>query len=143
MEIVRIGGHNLGFFSENGKVVYYCRRICAHRRFDHTIYFLIFAAIALMAAESPESEEFVRSALNFQLNFLLAIAFSVETILKCLADGFSFTPFAYLKDGWNRLDFLVVMIAWVDLALRINNKDFEPRKVAADGYADLSGTDGF
>merc|ERR1719409_636375 len=32
-------------------------------------------------------------------------------MLKIIAYGFAFTPKAYIKDGWNILDFVIVMIS--------------------------------
>lgn len=40
--------------------------------------------------------------------------FLFEMIVKVVAHGFMFTPDAYLMDGWNRLDFSVVVFSIVD-----------------------------
>ena len=39
------------------------------------------------------------------------IAFTVEATLKIIAYGFAFTPKAYLKSGWNVLDFSIVCVS--------------------------------
>jgi len=39
---------------------------------------------------------------------ILGLAFVLEFVIKVLADGFIFTPNAYLLNTWNRIDFLVL-----------------------------------
>lgn len=36
--------------------------------------------------------------------------YTVEMILKILARGFVADPYTYLRDGWNVLDFIVVIL---------------------------------
>jgi len=43
--------------------------------------------------------------------------YTVEGIIKILARGFVLTQFTYLRDAWNWLDFIVVTLAWVKLAM--------------------------
>ena len=37
--------------------------------------------------------------------------FTFECLVKVIACGFYFTPTSYLKDGWNVMDFLVVVVS--------------------------------
>jgi hypothetical protein len=41
------------------------------------------------------------------------LVFTVEMLLKIVASGFLFNKEAYLRDGWCRLDFLVVASTWL------------------------------
>ena len=45
---------------------------------------------------------------NVELVFL--VIFTGECILKIVAYGFLFHPGAYLRNGWNILDFIIVVI---------------------------------
>jgi hypothetical protein len=37
------------------------------------------------------------------------IAFTIECLMKIISQGFIFHPNAYLRDGWNWIDFIVVL----------------------------------
>ena len=41
--------------------------------------------------------------------YAFAVVYTLEMILKVLARGFVLHKHAYLRDPWNRLDFVVVM----------------------------------
>ena len=49
------------------------------------------------------------------LNLVFALIFVGEALLKIVAQGFASTPNAYLKDGWNVLDFSIVIISLLGL----------------------------
>ena len=53
------------------------------------------------------------------LNPYITAIFTVEMVLKVVAYGFAFTPRAYLKDGWNILDFTIVIAALLVLLAEI------------------------
>lgn len=54
------------------------------------------------------------SSINFVFqelsDYAFVAIFTVEAILKIIAFGFVFTPDAYLRSGWNMLDFIVVVV---------------------------------
>ena len=45
------------------------------------------------------------------LEFFFIFVFMVEFFLKIIAKGFVFDKHTYLRDGWNLIDFIVV-ISW-------------------------------
>ena len=45
-------------------------------------------------------------------NFFLGI-YTLEMILKIIALGFFMRPHSYLRDNWNDLDFIVVILGWI------------------------------
>ncbi|KAK9478046.1 Ion transport protein-domain-containing protein [Lipomyces japonicus] len=44
-----------------------------------------------------------------------AIVFTIEALVKIIADGFVYTPNAYLWSTWNAIDFLVLVTLWIDI----------------------------
>lgn len=44
---------------------------------------------------------------------MFAAIYTVEMILKIIAKGFALHKFAYLRDPWNWLDFIVVILGYV------------------------------
>lgn len=49
---------------------------------------------------------------SFQENveYVFLVIFTLEAVMKIIAYGFLFHPGAYLRNGWNILDFLIVVI---------------------------------
>ena len=48
--------------------------------------------------------------LQEKAEYFFIVVFTIECILKILAYGFAFHPGAYLRSGWNILDFTIVII---------------------------------
>lgn len=46
---------------------------------------------------------------------ILTVLFTLEGLCKVLAHGFIFHKRAYLRNGWNWLDFIVIVAGWVVL----------------------------
>ena len=52
----------------------------------------------------------------YVLELVFATVFTIEAIVKCCAFGFIMHPNSYLRNGWNILDFIVVVAAILDLS---------------------------
>lgn len=52
--------------------------------------------------------------LQEQVEYLFLIIFTVEAFLKVIAYGLLCHPNAYLRNGWNLLDFIIVVVGWVN-----------------------------
>jgi len=52
-------------------------------------------------------------SLQERVEYLFLIIFTVEAFLKVIAYGLLFHPNAYLRNGWNLLDFIIVVVGWV------------------------------
>ena len=44
------------------------------------------------------------------IEYVFLVIFTLETILKIIAYGFVMHSGAYLRNGWNALDFVIVVI---------------------------------
>lgn len=51
---------------------------------------------------------------TFWLDVGFISIFSIEFIIRVLADGFAFTPNAYTRSPWNLLDFVVLLSLWIE-----------------------------
>lgn len=40
--------------------------------------------------------------------------FTLECVLKIVAYGFAMHPTAYIRNPWNLLDFIIVIVGWVE-----------------------------
>lgn len=53
-----------------------------------------------------------------QIEYFFLAVFTLEMLLKVVAYGFVLDRDSYLRSGWwNRLDFIIVITAWVDTVL--------------------------
>ncbi|KAJ8386898.1 hypothetical protein AAFF_G00164950 [Aldrovandia affinis] len=48
-----------------------------------------------------------------RVEYLFLIIFTVEAFLKVIAYGLLFHPNAYLRNGWNLLDFIIVVVGLI------------------------------
>lgn len=45
-----------------------------------------------------------------QVEYVFLIIFTIETFLKILAYGLVMHPSSYIRNGWNLLDFVIVIV---------------------------------
>lgn len=103
-----------------------CVKTIAHPWFDRFILFLILLNSLVLALtdwsvinENPESETVGqpitegswRNLLLFKSEIVFTIFFTMEFVLKVVAQGFFRGRGSYLRDSWNILDFMVVVTA--------------------------------
>ena len=67
-----------------------------------------------MPPEATEAIDTIDSVLTITSGF-----FIVEAVLKIMAQGMYKHKNAYLKDGWNRLDFLVVLTSALEIIVSV------------------------
>ncbi|XP_013413556.1 sodium channel protein 1 brain [Lingula anatina] len=81
--------------------------VVSNQFFDYIIILTILINCIMMAIlDAPEEPEFV----------FLGI-YTIEMIAKLLARGFILNKFTYLRDPWNWLDFIVVILAYITVLL--------------------------
>jgi len=51
--------------------------------------------------------------LQEQIEYVFLVIFTLESIIKIIAYGFVLHPYAYLRSGWNFLDFTIVVVGSV------------------------------
>jgi hypothetical protein len=89
-----------------------CRDIAEAAWFDQFIILLIVASSICLALDVPRLDHGSELAYWLvHLNYWFTALFIGEMTLKIVAYGFAFTPKAYIKSGWNILDFVIVMIS--------------------------------
>lgn len=71
---------------------------------------IIVNCVFLALKNSPEEPEYVFAAI-----------YTIEMILKIIAKGFCMHKFAYLRDPWNWLDFVVVILGYITLIPNVYN----------------------
>ncbi|CAB4001908.1 voltage-dependent N-type calcium channel subunit alpha-1B-like isoform X1, partial [Paramuricea clavata] len=115
--ISRQGNYSLFCLSEQNCVRRAATVIVESRAFDIFILATIIANCVVLALDAPLPSN-DKSAISDELEkseiFFLVI-FTIEAILKIVALGFVLHPGSYLRNGWNILDFIVVITGYISL----------------------------
>ena len=119
-------------FSQKSKVRQLCQRIVqpangerifglphsllAHSLFQLLLLLAVIGGIVVEAIATPVYRRnfygdhgYIRGAWFDIAEAALGITFFIEFVIKLIADGFVFTPNAYLRSIWNVLDFLILI----------------------------------
>ena len=83
--------------------------------FDRFILFTIMVNCLVLATDK-EVDFITKNVETIDLVFL--VIYTCEMIFKVIAMGFCTREHSYLRDPWNKLDFVVVMMGWVSLSLK-------------------------
>ena len=110
--------YSLLLFSVHNPIRQLCLAIVTSGWFDTLIVFAIIASSICLAMDSP------RLAPDSLTSLLLALLdvyvwpwlFLSELVLKTIAFGFAFGRTAYLRNGWNQLDLVIVVSSFLVLA---------------------------
>jgi voltage-dependent calcium channel len=51
-----------------------------------------------------------------------AIIFTIEAVIKIIADGFLLTPNAYIRNVWNDIDFFVLLTLWINVVADLTDR---------------------
>ncbi|XP_071784403.1 voltage-dependent L-type calcium channel subunit alpha-1D-like isoform X3 [Asterias amurensis] len=92
------------------------RRMCISfvewKPFEHLILLTIFANCFALAIYTPfPAGDINTTNENLEMiEYIFLIIFTLEAILKIIAYGFLFHSGAYLRNAWNFLDFIIVLI---------------------------------
>jgi hypothetical protein len=88
--------------------------------FDRFILFLIllnslFLAMNDYSFRLPNGDKSWRNTLVEASEIVFLVLFTLEAMIKITGMGFVFEKGTYLRDGWNVLDFIVVVTGWIGL----------------------------
>ncbi|KAL3103108.1 hypothetical protein niasHS_002294 [Heterodera schachtii] len=95
-----------------------CLRLTGRKWFDYAILFCIGLNCVTLAMERPSippggAERLFLTATGYAFTLI----FTMEMLLKVLANGCFFGSFAYFKDGWNVLDGILVVISLTNVVI--------------------------
>lgn len=103
---------SLFIFGPNNPVRRGCAAVVTNTVFDKIVLILIAISSISLALDSPLLDPGSTMAVVLRdLEVITTICFVTEMVLKICADGFLFMPGAYLRNWWNGIDFLVVVIS--------------------------------
>jgi hypothetical protein len=117
----RMEGTSMGIFGEDHSFRKLCFTVSTNPMYDTFILVLILIGPCTLVAQMPAYVENLSNNLItvFGIFEIVAIIiFTIEALLKIIAFGFIKGNFAYLQNGWNVLDFLLVSMTWISIPLQ-------------------------
>lgn len=104
-----------GIFSAGSRFRQLCIAIAESPNTDRFILLLIIANCITMAMDHPGVDPLSQhGVLLFTFDMIFTIIFTVEMCVRVVAVGFVRDDNAYLRGWWNRLDFMIVVVSWLD-----------------------------
>ena len=74
-----------------------------------------------MAIDDPTNPE---SSTSKQTDLFFVIFYTAEMALKVLAYGFYFSKNSYIKDNWNKLDFVIVLTSLISYFANLDSLSY-------------------
>ncbi|KAH7026510.1 Ion transport protein-domain-containing protein [Microdochium trichocladiopsis] len=106
--------------------------------FSAFIYAAIVAMVVLACVTTPlyqkiywQTHPFEPSNWFVWIDTAFAVLFTVEAIIKMIADGVLFTPNAYYRSSWGIIDGIVLITLWVNVITLFTNNGTSTRVVGA------------
>lgn len=89
-----------------------CIDIVEWKPFEYLILLTIFANCVALAVFTPfpYGDSNQTNAYLEKIEYIFLVIFTAECVMKVIAYGFAMHPGAYLRNGWNLLDFTIVVI---------------------------------
>eukprot|EP00755_Sulcionema_specki_P016210 Sspe_Gene.61433::Locus_34101_Transcript_1_1_Confidence_1.000_Length_3331::g.61433::m.61433/K04851/CACNA1D; voltage-dependent calcium channel L type alpha-1D len=81
-----------------------------HKMFDRTVLVLIFLNCVFLAIVDPtdRSNTTIRNKVVNIADYIFTAIFTLEVVIRIAGRGFYRSTFSYMRDPWNRLDFVIV-----------------------------------
>lgn len=98
-----------------------CHALTCHRYFEPIILGCIIVGSILLGAEDYNNPANPRNDVLYYFEIFFAAIFAVEMVVKIVAKGFVVHKGAYLRSGWNVLDFIIVVSSLISLPLKDQN----------------------
>ncbi|KAI6214212.1 hypothetical protein M3Y94_00241300 [Aphelenchoides besseyi] len=108
--------------------------VTERRPFEWIILFMICANCIALAIYQPypaqDSDQ--KNTILEQIEYVFIVVFTIECVLKIIAMGFLFHSGAYLRNAWNILDFIIVVIGLISTILsRMHIQGFDVKALRA------------
>jgi hypothetical protein len=106
--------------------------------FSAFIYMAIIAMVLLACVTTPlyQKEYFDTHVFDVTNWFVwadlaFAVLFTLEALIKVVADGFLWTPNAYFRSSWGAIDFVVLVTFWINAIASLLNDGAVSRAIGA------------
>ncbi|KAF5296914.1 hypothetical protein FQA39_LY12271 [Lamprigera yunnana] len=102
-----------------------CIDVVEWKPFEYLILLTIFANCVALAVYTPFpcGDSNSTNAYLEKIEYVFLVIFTIECVMKVIAYGFITHAGAYLRNGWNLLDFTIVVIGTISTVLQHLTKD--------------------
>lgn len=110
---------SLYMFSKDNPFRILCYHIISSKLFDHTIMVLIFLSSVKLASDTyffDIDQDSIVAITSEKIDTFFNASFIIEMLLKQVALGLVMDKGSYLDDGWNKLDFFIVVSSIIDMS---------------------------
>ncbi|CAF3322654.1 unnamed protein product [Rotaria socialis] len=111
-----------------------CIKLVEWKPFEYLVLFTIFCNCAALALSKPlpNNDTTPTNSILEQIEYIFLAIFTLEVILKIIAYGLCLHPNAYLRSGWNLLDFIIVVVGFLSVILvQYNVQGFDVKSLRA------------
>jgi len=105
---------SLYLFSQTNKFRLWCMDIVTLKKFDNFILLMILLSTLRLIIDTFIAGSLATIIFDM-VDIFFTFVFLAEMILKIVSLGFVFGQGTYLKDNWNRIDFIIVCVSIIDL----------------------------
>lgn len=119
VQSIQLDGYSLLFMSSTNPFRLFIAKIVKSQNFETFILCLIAISSVLLALDNPlnDPESTLARFLRYT-DIILTIFFLSESVFKIITYGFVLhSKSAYLRNGWNVIDFIVVIVSIISLAI--------------------------
>lgn len=101
--------------------------------YSSIVAMVLLACVATPLYQKEYFEEHVFSARNWFVwtDMAFAAVFTIEAIIKVIADGFFWTPNAFFRSTWGIIDGIVLVTLWINVATSLYSVGSVSRAVGA------------
>ena len=130
-----VEGKSLNIFGPENGFRQFCHKMVSLRHYDNFILGLIIFSTILLTFDNPlEKDDTTKKHILKYLDYVLTFLFTLECMTNVILYGFVMNgKKSYILDGWNVLDFLIVLFAnfsiVMDLFFSSSNVDYSFLKV--------------
>ncbi|GLV39288.1 Ca[2+]-channel protein alpha[[1]] subunit D [Carabus blaptoides fortunei] len=111
-----------------------CIDIVEWKPFEYLILLTIFANCVALAVYTPfpNGDSNTTNTYLEKIEYVFLVIFTAECVMKIIAYGFMMHQGAYLRNGWNLLDFTIVVIGMISTALsNLTKEGFDVKALRA------------
>ena len=112
--------YTLFILSPENKLRKLCQRLICKKSFDYTVLLFIALNCITLAMERPDIPDSSTERKFLAIsNYIFTTAFTLEMMVKVIAQGFVVGKKTYLRSGWNIMDGFLVFISLLDLTISL------------------------
>jgi voltage-dependent calcium channel L type alpha-1D len=105
-------GKSLFLFGPYNPLRRFAWNIITHPRFDGAVLGFVITSTVCVALDNPLSDpDSVFVNVVGYVDSVLVAVFVVEVVIKIVAQGLCMSPTAYLRNGWNVMDFVITAVS--------------------------------